>query len=327
MRERIFSGIQPTGLVHIGNYLGAVKNWVKLQLDYDSIFCVVDLHALTVPQDPQKFKSQVFDLAATLLAAGLEPEKCVLFVQSHVAEHTEMTWLLNTLAPVGELERMTQFKEKSAKFRESITMGLFDYPVLMAADILLYDAQIVPVGEDQRQHVELTRVIARKFNNRFGQTFIEPEALIQKEGARIMSLSEPTKKMSKSDNPESYVAVSDEPEIIREKIKKAVTDSGKEIKYDPENKPAISNLLVIFSQFDGRPMKEIEKEFAGKSYVDFKSALAEAVVKGLAPLQKKRKELMENPEKVNAILKDGAEKARVIAAKKLKKVKEKMGLL
>ncbi len=325
--QRIFSGIQPTGLTHIGNYLGAVKNWVKLQNEYDSVFCVVDLHALTAPRDPKTFKGKVFDLAATLLAAGLNPEKCVLFVQSRVSEHTEMTWLLNTITPLGELERMTQFKEKSAKFRESINMGLFDYPVLMAADILLYDTQAVPVGEDQRQHVELARVIARKFNNRFGQTFPEPEAIIQKEGARIMSLSDPAKKMSKSDNPESYIAASDEPETIREKIKKAVTDSGRDIKYDPENKPAISNLLTIFSQFGGRPIKEIEKEFAGKSYVDFKSALAETVIQGLAPLQKKRKELLKNPEKTEKILDEGAEKARKIAAKKLKEVKEKMGLI
>ena len=327
MKKRIFSGIQPTGLVHIGNYLGAIKNWVKLQNEYDSIFCVVDLHALTVPQDPKTFKDKVFDLAATLLAAGLDPKKCLLFVQSHVPEHTELTWLLNTITPIGELERMTQFKEKAAKFRESINMGLFDYPVLMAADILLYDTQIVPVGEDQRQHVELTRVIARKFNNRFGQTFFEPEALIQREGARIMSLSEPTKKMSKSDNSESFIAVSDEPETIREKIKKAVTDSGREVKYNPEQKPAISNLLTIFSQFDGRPIREIEKEFKGKTYVEFKTALAETVIKSLAPLQEKRKELLKNPEKVKKILAEGAKKAHTIASQKLLEIKKKMGLI
>lgn len=326
--RRIFSGIQPTGLIHIGNYLGAIKNWVKLQDEYDSIFCVVDLHALTVPQDPKTFKDKVFDLAATLLAAGLNPKKCLLFAQSHVPEHTEMTWLLNTITPIGELERMTQFKEKAEKFRESINMGLFDYPVLMAADILLYDAEVVPVGEDQRQHIELSRIIARKFNNRFGNTLIEPEALIQKEGARIMSLSSPSKKMSKSDNPENFIAISDEPEIIREKIKKAVTDSGKEIKYDPEQKPAISNLLIIFSQFSGRTIKEIEKEFTGKNYVEFKAALSETIIKGLEPLQVKRKELLvENPEKVNAVLKEGAKKARQIASKKLQEVKKKMGLI
>ncbi|MDP1629061.1 MAG: tryptophan--tRNA ligase, partial [bacterium] len=292
-----------------------------------SIFCVVDLHALTAPYDVKNFKERIFDLAATLLASGLNPEKCVLFIQSQAPQHTEMTWFLNTITPVGELERMTQFKEKSNKYRESVNMGLFDYPVLMAADILLYDTEAVPVGEDQRQHVELARVIARKFNKRFSQTFLEPEALIQPEGARIMSLSDPAKKMSKSDDSESYIAVSDEPEVIRDKIKKAVTDSGREIKYDPESKPAISNLLTIFSQFDGRPIREIEKEFQGKSYSEFKTKLAEAVILGLKPLREKRKELLKNPEEIQKILNDGAKKPKKIAAKKIKEVKKKMGLI
>jgi tryptophanyl-tRNA synthetase len=325
MKKRIFSGIQPTGLVHIGNYLGAIKNWVAFQNKYDSIFCIVDLHALTIPDSSGQMQKRIFDSAVTLLAAGLNPQKCLIFVQSHVPEHTELTWLLNTVTPIGELERMTQFKEKAKRFRKSINMGLFDYPVLMAADILLYQTNSVPVGEDQRQHVELARIIARKFNQRFGQTFVVPECLIQKAAARIMSLTDPTKKMSKS-SPQSYLSITDSPALIREKIKKAVTDSGKEIKYSPQ-KPAIANLITIYSAFSKLSPSEIEKKYKNKGYAQFKDDLAEIIIKGLKSFQKKRNALEKKPAYIKQILAKGAQKAQPMAQKTLQQAKQKMGLL
>ncbi len=325
MKKRIFSGIQPTGLVHIGNYLGAIKNWVALQNKYDSIFCIVDLHALTIPNSSNQMQKRIFDLATTLLAAGLNPQKCLIFVQSHVPEHTELTWLLNTVTPIGELERMTQFKEKAKHFRQNINMGLFDYPVLMASDILLYQTNLVPVGEDQRQHVELTRIIARKFNQRYGQTFVMPECLIQKSGARIMSLNDPTEKMSKS-SPQSYLSINDSPSLIKEKIKKAVTDSGKEIKYSPQ-KPAIANLITIYSVFSNLSPSQIEKKYQGQGYAQFKEDLAKIVIKGIKPFQEKKKALEKKPTEINKILTQGAKKARPMAQKTLQQVKQKMGLV
>ena len=322
MKKRIFSGIQPTGLVHIGNYLGAIKNWVELQNEYDSIFCIVDLHALTNPEAALQLQKKIFDLVTTLLAAGLDPKKCLIFVQSHIPEHTELTWLLNTVTPIAELERMTQFKEKSKQFRQNINMGLFDYPVLMTADILLYKTDLVPVGEDQRQHIELSRTIARKFNQRYGQTFVVPECLIQKSGARIMSLADPTEKMSKSSS-QGYLSITDSPDIIKEKIKKAVTDSGKEIEHTPK-KPAIANLMTIYHCFS---FEAIEKKYKNKGYVQFKDDLAKVVIKGLKIFQEKKKGLEKKPAYVKEILQDGAQKARPIAQKTIQQVKQKMGLI
>ena len=325
MKKRIFSGIQPTGLVHIGNYLGAIKNWIQLQNEYDSIFCIVDLHALTIPEAINQMQENIFGSATTLLAAGLNPKKCLIFVQSHVPEHTELTWLLNTVTPISELERMTQFKEKAKRFKKSINMGLFDYPVLMAADILLYKTDVVPVGQDQRQHVELTRTIARKFNQRYGQVFTEPECLIQKAAARIMSLTDPTKKMSKS-SPQSYLSITDSPALIREKIKKAVTDSGKEIEHTPK-KPAISNLMTIYQCLSGLSFNQIEKKYKNKGYAQFKEDLAKIIIRGLKPFQEKKKALEKKPAYIKKILDQGAQKARPMAQKILAQVKQKMGLI
>lgn len=324
-KKRIFSGIQPTGLVHIGNYLGAIKNWVKLQNKYDSIFCVVDLHALTNPEAANQMQKKIFDLVTTLLAARLDPKKCILFVQSHIPEHTELTWLLNTVTPISELERMTQFKEKAKQFRQNINMGLFDYPVLMTADILLYKTDLVPVGEDQRQHVELARIITRKFNQRYGQTFVMPECLIQKSGARIMSLTDPTKKMSKSSS-QSYLSITDSPLLIKDKIKKAVTDSGKEIEYTSK-KPAIVNLMTIYQCFSGLSFEAIEKKYKNKGYAQFKDDLAKVVIKGLKSFQENKKALEKKPSYIKNILDQGAQKARPLAQKTLQQVKQKMGLV
>ncbi len=325
MKKRIFSGIQPTGSIHIGNYLGAVKNWVELQNQYDSIFCIVDLHALTNPEAAHQMQKKIFDLAADLLAAGLDPEKCILFVQSYIPEHTELTWLLNTIIPVSELERMTQFKEKAKQFKRSINMGLFDYPVLMAADILLYQTNLVPVGDDQKQHVELARIAARKFNNQFGETFTLPETLVYKSGARIMSLTDPAQKMSKS-IPQGCLEMTDSPAIIKDKIKKAVTDSGKKIEYSPK-KPAIANLITIYSAFSGLTANQIEQKYQNKGYADFKKDLAQVIIKGLKPFQEKKKTLDKNPDYVKNILTNGAQTARKIAQKNLQEVKKKMGLI
>lgn len=325
MKKRIFSGIQPTGSIHIGNYLGAIENWIQLQNEYDSVFCIVDLHALTNPEAAQQLDKKVFDLATTLLAAGINPKKCILFVQSHIPEHTELTWLLSTVTPIAELERMTQFKEKAKHFKEKINMGLFSYPILMAADILLYQTNLVPVGEDQRQHVELTRIIARKFNQQFNPVFTIPEALIQKSNARIMSLTDPSKKMSKS-IPQGCLDMTDSPDKIQRKIKKAVTDSGKEITYSPQ-KPALANLITIYSAFSKLSASQIEKKYQGKGYAQFKTDLAQVVIKALKPFQAKKKALEQKPEQVRKILEQGAQQAQEIAQKNLKQAKQKMGLV
>lgn len=256
---RVFSGIQPTGTIHIGNYLGALKQWIELQEKNECVFCIVDLHALTSPYDQKKLQELVLEKAIAYIAAGVSPEKSIIFVQSEVKEHAELEWLLNTVTPVGDLTRMTQYKEKSKKFEKNLNAGLLNYPILMAADILLYQTDIVPVGEDQLQHVEFTRTIARRFNQRFGETFKIPKAKLPEMGAKIMSLTQPTKKMSKSDPQASYIGLFDEPEVIKEKISKATTDTGKAIKYNPELKPGVSNLLTIYSLFSDMPMKEAEK--------------------------------------------------------------------
>ena len=323
--ERVFSGVQPSGVLHIGNYLGAIKNWVDLQNDYQCIFCVVDLHAITVPQDPKELLVKTIEVAKIYLAAGIDPKKSIIFIQSHVKEHTELAWILNTITKIPELERMTQFKDKARENKKDVNMGLFDYPVLMAADILLYKTFGVPVGEDQIQHVELTRTLAERFNNNFGETFVVPKALVRKEGARIMGLDDPTKKMSKSAaSSYNYIALTDSPDLIREKIKKAVTDSGKEIVFSPD-KPALANLLTIYSLLGGESIKEIERMYQGKGYADFKNGLAEVVVEFLGSFQKRYNEL--NDEEVLKILNDGANQARQVAGQTLKEVKEAMGIV
>ncbi len=326
-RPRVFSGIQPTGGIHIGNYLGAIRNWVHQQEQYDNIFSIVDLHAMTLPYNPDDLRARIRELASVLLAAGINPERSILFVQSTVREHTELTWILGTLATFGELRRMTQFKEKAGKGTERVGVGLFTYPVLQAADIVLYDADLVPVGEDQKQHIELARDLAIRFNSTFGETFVVPEPDIKKAGARIMSLTEPSSKMSKSNpNPASRIELADRPEEIRKKIMRAVTDSGTEVRYDQANKPAISNLLTIYSLFTGLSIPEIEQRYEGKGYGAFKRDLAEVTIEGLAPIQARLAELNERPDLVIDTLEQGAQRAREIAAKKMERVREVTGI-
>ena len=326
-KQRAFSGVQPSGKLHIGNYLGAIKRFVALQHEYDAYYCVVDEHAITVPQDPNELRENTLAIAMAYLAAGIDPAKSVIFVQSHVPAHTELGWLLNTMTPLGELERMTQFKDKTAKGGE-IYAGLFNYPTLMAADILLYQATGVPVGEDQVQHIELTRSLAKRFNNRFGNTFTIPKPLLQKTSARVMALDDPTKKMSKSAASEQgYIALSDTPDQIRKKIKTATTDSEKEIRYDTEHKPGVSNLLGIAAEFSGKTIKELEQEFTGSTYAQFKESVAEYIISGLAPFQERYSALQKNPDEVISILKHGKEKAETVASATLRDVKEKMGFL
>lgn len=326
-KKRAFSGIQPSGVIHLGNYLGAILPWVKIQNKYDSVFCVVDLHAITVPQNPKELAKNVYLTAAIYLAAGIDPKKSTIFVQSHIPAHTELTWLLNTIAHMGELSRMTQFKDKTQRGNSANTsVGLFDYPVLMAADILLYQAESVPVGEDQKQHVELARNLAERFNNRFGKTFVVPEPSIGKTGARIMALDNPNRKMSKSDSPASYIALTDSPEVIRKKIMRAVTDSGATIKFDPRRE-GLHNLLIIYQLLSGKTKSQIEKHFAKKGYGDFKKELAELIITSLAPIQKKIDYYMKNRRLLDQILKTGATKAARIAGSTLAEAKKKIGLI
>lgn len=369
--------MQPSGNLHLGNYLGAIQNWVKLQDDYEAIFCVVDLHAITVPQDPVELKRKTLEIAKIYLAAGIDPSKATLFVQSHVKEHTQLAWILNTIATVGELSRMTQFKDKTSlgadlvlrisqrelaakayterenetnlegakrafaetknrtlaaeAYKEteqkfySVGMGLFDYPVLMAADILLYDTVVVPVGKDQMQHIELARDLAERFNRRFGETFVIPEGKLSKEGALIMGLDDPTKKMSKSAASEyNYIALTDDTETVRKKIKKAVTDSGTEIVYS-DSKPALRNLLNIYALLSDKKPEMIAAEYVDKKYSDFKTDLAEVIVNFLTPFQERLKNISD--EEVSAVLKAGAEKARALAQKKMQAVNKRVGFL
>lgn len=323
-KQVVFSGIQPSGTLHIGNYLGAIKQWVELQTDHTAYYCIVDLHAITVPYEARSLPDYILNATALYLAAGLDPEKNVIFVQSHVSAHAELAWLLATQTPFGELSRMTQFKDKSAKQNEQTTLGLFAYPVLMAADILLYQTQIVPVGEDQTQHVELARDIAQRFNNKFGQTFVAPKAQVNKNTARIMSLSDPTKKMSKSDTPKSYVAILDESESVRQKIMGAVTETEPVISF-AQSGPAVKNLLTIYQAFSEQEPAGIEEQFTGKGYKEFKEALAELVIEKLKPLQRRYKEARDDEEKLRRILNNGAERASLAANKTLLEVKEKMG--
>ncbi|PIY95787.1 tryptophan--tRNA ligase [Candidatus Jorgensenbacteria bacterium CG_4_10_14_0_8_um_filter_39_13] len=322
----LISGIQPTGKLHLGNYLGVLKNFVELQNSdkYQCYFFIADYHSLTEDFNTKEKSKQILDLIADYLAAGIDPKKSVIFIQSAVPAHVELAVILNNFTPFGELRRMTQFKEKSQENPFNINAGLFDYPVLMAADILLYDAQFVPVGEDQLQHLELTRTLARKFNSKFGKTFIEPKPLLTK-APRLMSLDDPMKKMSKS-QAAGCLFIDDKPLMIKEKIKKAVTDSGKEIRYDPQIKPALSNLILIFSALSNYSIKAVERRFKNKGYAEFKKELAEIIIKTLVPFQKKKKKLKKQTSFIKKIISQGNKKANGVSSKKLLQIKEKIGL-
>jgi len=323
---RIFSGIRPTGNIHIGNYLGAVKQWIALQEKNECVFCIVDLHAITTPYDPKTLQKNILEATAIYLAAGVNPEKSIIFVQSEVKEHAELAWFLGTITPMGELSRMTQFKEKSKQHKDYINAGLFNYPILMASDILLYKGQGVPVGKDQEQHVELARTIAKKFNQKFGKIFPEPEAILPKTGAKIMSLTNPKKKMSKTDDPKSHISLFDSPEDIQKKIMSAETDSGKDVIYNVTKKPGISNLLTIYSLLTEKSIQDIEKQFKGKGYGEFKKSLAKVLIDYLEPFRRKQKELQTRDVYVKEILNKGAARAKTIAQSTMQEVREKMGL-
>jgi tryptophanyl-tRNA synthetase len=325
-KKTIFSGIKPSGSLHLGNYLGAISQWLELQKEYNCIFCVVDYHAITVAQNPIELQKSIIDIAKVYLAAGLDPKKNIIFQQSDLSEHTELAWILNTVARMSELNKMTQYKDKAfGKKEENIGVGLFDYPVLMASDILIYDTNLVPVGDDQLQHVELARELARRFNKNFGETFIIPEAKVKKESARIMGLDDPQKKMSKSAGSEyNYIALNEDLEKAKKKIMRAVTDSGEGIVYDLENKPAISNLLTIYSLLSKKSISELESQYVGKGYGDFKRDLADVVVSFLSDFQSRYNKISDA--KVKKILSRGAKRARTLAQKKLKVVKRNIGV-
>lgn len=326
-KPRVFSGIQPTGGTHIGNYLGAIRNWVDQQDMYDNIFCIVDLHAMTFPYVAADLRERKLDMAKILFASGIDPERSILFMQSDVREHSELAWILGTQAMFGELRRMTQFKEKSGGGQERVGVGLFTYPVLQAADIILYDAEKVPVGEDQKQHIELTRNITIRFNSHFGETFVVPEPDIKETGARIMSLDDPASKMSKSNpNPGSRVELRDTPDQISKKIRRAVTDSGADVRYDEVEKPAVANLMNIYSLFARISIPDVEERYAGKGYGDFKKDLAELVVEGIRPIQERIVELDESPDEVIQLIEHGRERAHAIASPKMEQVREVTGL-
>lgn len=321
---RVFSGIQPTGDIHVGNYLGALRNWVALQDEHDCLFCVVDLHAMTVPYDPKALPNEVVEKAATLMACGIDPERSILYAQSHVREHTELSWILNTITPLGQLQRMTQFKDKARQHKENVDAGLLNYPILMAADILLYKAELVPVGDDQIQHLELTRDLARRFNNIFGQTFPEPEAILSK-ATRIMALNDPTRKMSKS-VPGSYIALHAEPDEIRTIVRRAVTDTGPQ---SGQMSPGVTNLFTLLEAFSAPDVVAHFREAYDRGelrYVDLKQQLAEDIIAALTPIRERRAELLAKPEQVKEVLRDGAERARAIAREVMAEVREKTGL-
>ena len=322
---RVFSGVQPTGNIHLGNYLGALKQFVVLLDDNECIYCIVDLHAITVEQDPEELKEHILDVAALYLAIGIDPKKSIVFVQSTVPGHTELSWLLTCSSYTGELSRMTQFKDKG-KGKESAPTGLFMYPVLMAADILLYDTDIVPVGIDQKQHIELTRDLCNRVNNKYGETFVLPEGRYLKEGAKIMALDDPTKKMSKSaENELSRISLLDDEAKIKKAIMRATTDSDGTIKFDQENKPGISNLMNIYTAFSDLSIEDIEKKYEGKGYGDFKKDLVEILVNGLAPMKQRFEEIRYSDELIE-ILKDGAKRANAIAEKVVERTKKNMGV-
>ncbi len=324
--KKVFSGAQPSGTVHIGNYIGAIKQWVDWQEQYDCMYTIVDLHAITVAQDPKVLRENIVRTAAAYFACGLDPKKSVVFVQSEVKEHAELGWILNTIARMSELKLMHQFKDKSQSHPENINVGLFDYPVLMAADILLYGTQLVPVGDDQKQHVELARELARRFNVQYGDVFTVPEGFIPKAGGRVMGLDDPFKKMSKSASSElNFIAMMDTPEMIKKKISRAVTDTQGGVTVG-KDKPAITNLITIYHLFSGDSIKDIEKRYEGKGYKEFKEDLAEVLVAFLTPFQKRFNEYMDDPAELITILQNGSDRARAQAEPMMKKVKDAVGL-
>ena len=325
--NRIFSGVQPSGNLHIGNYLGAIKNWVSLQKSFECIFCIVDLHALTVKQNPKELPQNTLEVTAAYIASGIDPEKTLIFNQSAVSVHAELTWLLSCITSLGWLNRMIQFKEKAGKKKENAVLGLYSYPVLMAADILLYQTDLVPVGADQKQHLELARDLANRFNTQYSETFKIPEPFIQASVSRIMSLQDPLSKMSKSDsNSNNFIALLDKPKIILKKIKRAVTDSGSDIKYNEKNN-GISNLLTIYASLSGKSIKQIENDFDGKLYSDFKQSLGELTIETLRPIQEKYNDIINERAYLENILKENADKAYIVARKTLSKVHRKIGLI
>jgi len=326
MKKRVFSGIQPTGNIHIGNYLAAMKHWAAIQDEYDCIYCLVDLHSITLPQDPFILKSKTREVAGLLFAVEIDPDRSFVFVQSAISAHAELAWILNCFTPMGWLQRMTQFKEKSEKIKQSVSVGLFDYPVLMAADILLYDTDAVPVGEDQKQHVEFTRDLAQRFNSIYGETFVLPNPIIPETGARIMGLDDPTKKMSKSEeHSEHAINVLDTPDSIRSKIMKAKTDSLREIRFD-EERHGVYNLLTIYQLFTDNDRADIEARFEGKGYANLKRELAEVVIEGLRPIRSRYEELTADKTHIDSLLEKGANNIRPIAERVLNTVKERVGL-
>ena len=325
-KKIIYSGIQPTGRLTLGNYIGAIRNWKKLEDEYRCIYSIVDMHSITVRQNASELRKKTVEALGLLLAVGLDPAKTVLYMQSHVPAHAELAWILNCYAYIGELQRMTQFKDKSQKQESNMNAGLLTYPVLMAADILLYQTALVPIGADQKQHLELARDLAIRFNNLYSETFVVPDGYFPKVGARVMSLQEPTRKMSKSDPEDTYIAILDRPEVILKKIKRAVTDSEASVRYDVQSKPGVSNLMSIFSALTGDPMEKIEQTFAGKGYGDFKAAVAEVVIQTLAPIQDEHQRIMADKAYIQKVMKEGAEQASFMAGKTLRKVHKKTGL-
>ena len=325
-KKRIFSGIQPSGDLTLGSYMGAIKNWVDLQDEYECLYCIVDMHAITVRQNPADLRRRALSQLAQNIACGLDPKKSVLFIQSHVPQHAELGWILGCYTQFGELSRMTQFKDKSAKHKDNITAGLFTYPVLMAADILLYQADLVPVGADQKQHVELCRDIAQRFNGVYSDTFTLPEPFIPKMGARVMSLGAPENKMSKSD-PDGCVFLMDSPEVVQRKFKRAVTDSEMAVKFDKENKPGVSNLLTIYCTATGKTLEEAEAEFAGQGYGVFKPAVGDAVIELMRPIREEAERLMADKAYLEGIYREGAQHAQYLANKTLSKVQRKIGFI
>lgn len=325
-KKRIFSGVQPSGQLTIGNYIGAISQWLELQDKYEAVFSIVDYHAITVKYEAKDLRRRILDLAKIYLAAGINPQKSVIFQQSDINAHTELAWILSCSGTyIADLKKMTQFKDKAGEKQDAVSVGLFTYPILMAADILLYDTQVVPVGEDQKQHVELARDIAKRFNNQYGNTFVIPEAIVRKDGARIMSLLDPSKKMSKSDaNPNAYIALNDDPELARKKIMKAVTDSGSDIDYDPANRPGLANLLTIYALLGNRQIKRLVKDYQGKGYGDFKKDLGDVVASFLSSFQDKMNSISDS--EVEAVLADGKRRAQALAEKKMEMVRKNIGI-
>ena len=325
-KKRIFSGIQPTGNLTLGNYIGALRNFKLLEDEYDCLYSIVDLHAITIRQDPAQLRKACLRTLAIFLASGLDPETNIIFFQSHVHQHAELAWILDCYTYMGELSRMTQFKDKSRKHADNINCGLFAYPVLMAADILLYQADLVPIGSDQKQHLELARNIAERFNALYSDTFVVPDGYFPKVGARVMSLQEPTRKMSKSDPEDTYIAILDPADVIRKKLRRAVTDCDAEVRFDPENKPGVSNLMSILSALTGQSLDTIAADFAGKGYGAFKDAVADAVIATLAPIQQNYEKLSADKAYLESVMHSGAERASALAMRTLRKVHKKVGL-